>query len=362
MTNVSLVPNNDSSIVMSVSSEGATVPEDSLPPIVHDTSALGSSADEACVEESLAARIESELALWTSPLMRNVHRIVARAALVDASVLITGERGTGKDVVARALHYLGHRCQEPFIKVSCAAEPGRHVEGDLFGREMDHGGTVCQPTVGKLEAAHRGTLLLDDIEQLPPSLQAKLLNVLEEGQYSRAGARSTSKVDVRLVVATARNLEAYVTRGQFREDLYYRLNVITIVVPPLRDRIEEITPLANYFAALYARIHRRTVVTLPAETMQRLQQHSFPGNVRELENFIKALVGLPGDGDLIRPASILNDARAALAADRNAIVAALEQTRWNRRRAAQLLNINYRSLLNKIKQAGLDRRRIASGS
>jgi two-component system, NtrC family, response regulator AtoC len=332
-------------------------------------------------EEDPVSRIQQELALWTSPRMKEVRDAIAEAALLNVTLLITGETGTGKELVARAVHYLGGRRNAPFVKVNCVAVARELLESELFGDERGAFTGAQQPKIGKLEAAHLGTIFLDEIGDLHPTLQAKLLHVLEDGQFSRVGGRSTIKGDVRIVAATNEDLEATVAAGVFREDLFYRLNVIRIVVPPLRQRPEEIPVLANYFAQRYSRLFQREGFTLPSETIHRLKQHSFPGNVRELENMIKRMIVLrdpdpsrvlladvtasAGDQDPSKRAKTTPDSlrtisrKAAQAAEQSAILKALEQTHWNRLRAAKLLNISYRSLLYKIKGAGLDRKRRA---
>jgi len=294
-------------------------------------------------------------------------------------VLICGETGTGKDVVARAIHEVSVRQSGPYVKVNCAAVPRELLESELFGHERGAFTGAHQLKIGKFESADRGTIFLDEIGDLHPALQGKLLHVLQDGQFSRVGGRSTVKVDVRVLAATNQDLEQAVAAGRFREDLYYRLNVIQITVPPLRERPEEIPVLAAYFMQRFSQLFRRESQQLPAETVQRLMHHRFPGNVRELENMIKRMIVL-GDPLLRRsplsgagappedsagarppkPATLsLKDIsrKAALVAERGAILQALEQSQWNRVRAAKLLEISYRALLYKIKDSGLDRER-----
>jgi two-component system response regulator AtoC len=333
-------------------------------------------------ERGSIARVQQELSLWTSARMQDVRDVIAQAAPIDVTVLITGETGTGKELVARAIHYLGGRRDGPFVKVNCAAVARELLESELFGHERGAFTGAHQLKIGKFEAANQGTIFLDEIGDLHPALQGKLLHVLEDGQFSRVGGRSNLKVDVRVVAATNQDLDRAVAGGLFREDLFYRLNVVPIVVPPLRERPEEIPLLARYFVERHSRLFQRQGFTLPAETMQRFMRHSFPGNVRELENTIKRMIVL-GDPDL-KKGPLLDGAgdvadkgapkesktaavslkdisrKAADAAERIAILRALEETRWNRFRAAKLLSISYRSLLYKIKDAGLDRKRRAS--
>ena len=328
----------------------------------------------APADKNLVARVRQELALWASPRMQEVRDVIAEAALIDVTVLITGETGAGKELVALAVHYLGGRRAGPFVKVNCAAVARELLESELFGHERGAFTGAHELKIGKFEAADHGTIFLDEIGDLHPALQAKLLHVLEDGQFSRVGGRSNIKVDVRVVAASNQDLERAVTAGDFREDLFYRLNVIRVIVPPLRKRPEEIPLLADYFVERYSKLYQREGFTLPPETMQRLMRHSFPGNVRELENTIKRmivlrdpdlarspLVGAAANGDdrgAAKPAKAGSlkavSRKAAQAAERDAILKALEETRWNRVRAAKLLNISYRSLLYKIKDAGLD--------
>jgi two-component system, NtrC family, response regulator AtoC len=333
-------------------------------------------------DENPVTRVQDELALWASPGMRDVRDTITGAAVIDVTVLITGETGTGKELVARAVHYLGGRRHGPLVKVNCAAVARELLESELFGHERGAFTSAHQLKIGKFETANHGTIFLDEVGDLHPAVQAKLLHILEDGQFSRVGGRSNIKVDVRVVAATNQDLEASVAAGRFREDLFYRLNVIRIIVPPLRQRAEEIPVLANYFVDRYARLFGREGFMLPLETMERLKQHSFPGNVRELENMIKRMVVLndldltrvplvgvtasdhdqrPARRTVIAAGSLRAISRkAAQAAEQSAILKALEETQWNRLRAAKLLNISYRSLLYKIKEAGLDGKRKAA--
>jgi two-component system, NtrC family, response regulator AtoC len=321
------------------------------------------------------ARLQHELSLWRSPQMREVRKIIDQAARVDVTVLVSGETGTGKDLLTRAIHDFSARQAGPFIKVNCAAMPRELLESELFGHERGAFTGAHQLKIGKFESANRGTIFLDEIGDLHPALQGKLLHVLQDGQFSRVGGRATIKVDVRVLAATNQNLEQAVVTGRFREDLFYRLNVIQIVVPPLRERLEEIPVLAEYFVRRYSALYQQDGFKLPPETMQRLMRHRYPGNVRELENMIKRMIVL-GDPLLTRSAfpdgagrgtdhaasrpvetarvSLKDIGRkAAQAAEREAIVRMLEETHWNRVKAAKALSISYRAFLYKLKDAGL---------
>jgi two-component system response regulator AtoC len=326
-------------------------------------------------------RLRREVALWRSAPMQAVWHAVQQAAQVDVTVLICGETGTGKEVVARAIHHLSTRQGAPFIKVNCAAVPPDLLESELFGHERGAFTGAHQLKVGKFEAAHQGTIFLDEVGELHPTLQAKLLHVLQDGAFSRVGGKATLEVDVRILAATNRDLELAVVEHRFRDDLYYRLNVIQIVVPPLRERRDEIPGLTEYFAERYARAFHREGFQVAPGALERLARYRFPGNVRELENLVKRMIVLgdpllaripfgsgretasPGDG--ARPQARMAPQaalplkevgrRAARAAEREAISRVLEETGWNRVRAAKLLKISYRALLYKIKDAGLER-------
>ncbi|MGH9365879.1 MAG: sigma 54-interacting transcriptional regulator, partial [Thermoanaerobaculia bacterium] len=335
--------------------------------------------------KNTSARLDLETTLWRSPPMREVTKVIEQAAQVDISVLVSGETGTGKELVARAIHRQSARYQRPFVRANCAAMPLELLESKLFGHERGAFTGAHQLKIGKFELADHGTIFLDEIGDLHSSLQAKLLHVLQDGEFSRVGGKRTVKSDVRVIAATNQNLERAVAAGRFRDDLYYRLNVIQIIVPPLRERREEIPLLAEYFVQRYSRLYKRPGFSIPPGVMRRLAGHSYPGNVRELENIVKRMIvlnivkrmivlgdtllswtGLPqaasddaGTGDARVPAvsvSSLKDIsrRAALAAEREAISRVLEQTHWNRVKAAKLLRISYRSLLYKIKQVGIN--------
>ena len=339
--------------------------------------------------ELLGGRVRRELELWCSPRMLEARQIIQEAARVDVTVLITGETGTGKELVARAIHHYSTRRAGAFVKVNCAAMPRELLESELFGYERGAFTGAHKLKIGKFEAAHRGTIFLDEIGDLHPALQAKLLHVLQDGEFSRIGGKSTLSVDVRVLAATNQDLERAVAEGRFREDLYYRLNVIHVLVPPLRERASEIPLLTSYFVERYSKLYRREGFTIPAPVVERLVRHRYPGNVRELENLIKRMIVLDDpfltriplpetDGNGGRshgptpslqatvpvPMPSLKEIgrRALQAAEREAIASMLEQTGWNRVRAARALRISYRALLYKIKQAGLDVERSSARS
>ena len=337
----------------------------------------------AASPDQIASRIRREMELCCSPKMLEAHQILREAARVDVTVVVTGETGTGKELVAHAIHHFSARRAGPFIKVNCAAMPRDLLESELFGYERGAFTGAHKLKIGKFEAAHRGTIFLDEIGDLHPALQAKLLHVLQDGEFSRIGGKSTLSVDVRVLAATNQDLERAVAEGRFREDLYYRLNVIHVFVPPLRERAIEIPLLANYFVERYAKLYRRDGFTIPPPVMERLTRHRYPGNVRELENLVKRMivlddpfltrVPLPDTGadsaplpspPAPAPEPSLKDIarRASQAAEREAISKMLERTGWNRVRAARALRISYRALLYKIKQTGLDGERASARS
>jgi two-component system, NtrC family, response regulator AtoC len=337
-------------------------------------------ADTQALEQS-DGRIRQETSLWRSPKMMEARQILREAARVDVTVLVTGETGTGKELVARAIHQLSSRRGGPYVKVNCAAMPRELLESELFGYERGAFTGAHKLKIGKFEAAHRGTIFLDEIGDLHPALQAKLLHVLQDGEFSRIGGKSTLTVDVRVLAATNQDLERAVTEGRFREDLFYRLNVINVFVPPLRERVIEIPLLADYFVERYAKLYGRGGFTIAPAVMERLKAQRYPGNVRELENLIKRMIVLDDpylarirlpeaaadNGRLQLPAPSTAEPtlkeigrRASQAAEREAIAKMLELTGWNRVRTARALRISYRALLYKIKQSGLDNGRSAA--
>jgi len=318
------------------------------------------------------------------PKMRAIKEIIEQVADTNATVMIRGESGVGKDIVARAIHYASPQHRHPFVKVNCAAFPMDLLESELFGHEKGAFTGAYQRTLGKFECANKGTFFLDEIGELPVALQAKLLHVLQDHEFSRVGGRQMIRVDARVIASTNRNLEIALGNGQFREDLYYRLNVVEIHVPPLRERKEEIPILTMSFLDKFHQQDGRKV-ELPSETLALFTEYSWPGNVRELENTILRLMVLgnvpqiheeilnrlrtlppkqsePKDAqETLRPASNpeiplgLREVarRAAQEAERKAIQEVLDRVGWNRSEAARLLKVSYKTLLNKINDCGL---------
>ena len=347
--------------------------------------------NRALVEEvrSLRGRVRSEvgdlLMGGDNPKMREVREIIEQVADTDITVLVRGESGTGKEVVARALFQLGNRRSRPFVKVNCAALPSELLESELFGFEKGAFTGAQKRKLGKFEYANQGTVFLDEISEMAPALQAKLLQVLQDGEFSRLGGAADVHVDARIIAATNRNLEEAVRSGDFREDLYYRLNVVTIQIPPLRERIDAVPLLVEHFLGMYNAQYHKNVEKLSSETMKTLMTYHWPGNVRELENMIKRMVVLGNEQTVLqdigqREAPISDrtrdvepdlsalgadfsnggdinlkaiSKRAAQIAEKKIIERVLGQTRWNRKEAAERLQISYKALLYKMKENGL---------
>ena len=328
--------------------------------------------------------VSTTVPLGDSAHMRRLSRNVEQVADTNATVLIRGESGVGKEIVAKTIHYSSPRARHPFVKVNCAALPAELLESELFGHEKGAFTGAYRRKGGTFELADGGTIFLDEIGDMPIGLQAKLLHVLQDHEFARVGGREIIKVDVRVIASTNRNLEVAMREGRFREDLYYRLKVVTLYVPPLRDRRDEIPALACRFLRLFNEQFHRDL-SLSPESMRLLTDYSWPGNVRELENMIKRVVVLRNERLLAEELTVaieavppLNGAprrsptetakattlreivrRAALSAQREALLEVLERVHWNRAEAARRLGISYKSLLYKIDQSGLARKRSA---
>src|SRR2546427_2795237 len=312
-----------------------------------------------------------------SPAMRKIRSQAALVANVDIPVLLLGESGTGKEVLARLIHKLSQRAHRTFLKVNCAAVPGDLLESELFGYEAGAFTGATHPKPGKFEICNKGTILLDEIGEMPPLLQAKLLHVLQDQQFSRLGSRSVIKVDVRILAATNINIPEALATKRLREDLYYRLNAFTMSLPPLRERKEEIPILLKHFMARMSELYARAPLPLSPAMMDACLKHPWPGNLRELSNFVKRYLVLGdeilavaelqakpdgGGGGRVSPSGkggeggggLKSLARSAKdEAEAQAITRALEQTNWNRKQAAALLQISYKALLYKIRQYGI---------
>jgi two-component system response regulator AtoC len=315
-----------------------------------------------------------------SPAMKKIRSQAALVANVDIPVLLLGESGTGKEVLARLVHKLSPRAHRTFLKVNCAAVPADLLESELFGYEAGAFTGATHPKPGKFELCNKGTILLDEIGEMPPILQAKLLHVLQDQQFSRLGSRNVIKVDVRILAATNINIPEALATKRLREDLYYRLNAFTLSLPPLRERKEEIPILLKHFMSRMSERYARAPLPLSPTMMNACLEYTWPGNLRELSNFVKRYLIL-GDETLaiaeLNPKNDLNGgpgidpstksgaseggtgglkslARSAKdEAEAAAITQALEQTNWNRKQAAALLKISYKALLYKIRQYGI---------
>jgi two-component system response regulator AtoC len=329
-----------------------------------------------------------------SPAMRAIDEIIDNVAGTDITVLVWGESGVGKETIPRLLHRRSPRRNGPFVKVNCAALPLELLESELFGYERGAFTGAHRRKPGKFELADKGTMFLDEISELPWPLQAKLLHVLQDGEFSRLGSEQSVRVDARVVAATNQDLARLMEERTFRGDLYYRLNVVNIHVPPLRERREEIPALVDEFLEHFAKLYGRRRPQISAATMERFMEYTWPGNIRELENIIKRIVvlrteewvftdlasGRPADrprpaltapGAAPLPAPVDEDERlglreigrrAAMAAERAALTRVLERVGWNRTEAARRLRVNYKTLLHKVDEYGVvraSRRRVA---
>jgi two-component system, NtrC family, response regulator AtoC len=365
---------------------------------------------------------DEDRSVWgNSEKMRNIATVIEQVADSDVTVLIRGESGVGKELVSRAIHQRSTRKHRPFVKVNCAALPAELLESELFGHERGAFTGAATTRIGKFEQADTGTLFMDEIGEMKPALQAKLLHVLQDAEFTKLGSNKRIQVDVRVVAATNRDLEKMMTSGEFREDLYYRLKVIELTVPALRERRDEIPTLTDFFVARYSRKYNRPLKPISDELRQLFLQYDWPGNIRELENMIKRVVILQDEHLVVReiernmqrvaaapvavaapafaaagyvpampgapqappayappPAADLEPIdeepeaapvapetggeslaavakAAAMKAERAAIEQTLRQVHWNRRKAAQILGVSYKTLLNKIKECGITR-------
>src|SRR5262250_926196 len=307
-----------------------------------------------------------------SETMQSLRERMDKVASANVPVLIQGESGTGKDIIARMIHGLSPWRTGPFVKVNCPAIPGTLLESELFGYEKGAFTGAYGSKPGRVEMAHRGTLFLDEISELDLALQSKLLQLLQDGQFCRIGAQEDKKVEVRVVCATNRHLEHEIENGTFRQDLFYRINVVNVILPPLRERRGDIEDLAAYFLEYYNRKYNGRARPLSADLVATLQKYHWPGNIRELENLIKRYVILGNeevistdligreqeyfnpDINLDGPISLKKLTRQATRElDRKVILRVLQAHHWNRKQAARALSISYRALLYKIRDAAL---------
>jgi two-component system response regulator AtoC len=334
------------------------------------------------------ARSETELLLLCgdNQKMKEIRDIIEQVADTDITVLVRGDSGTGKELVARTLFQLSDRRERPFVKVNCAALPSELLESELFGFEKGAFTGAQKRKLGKFEYANHGTIFLDEISEMHPALQAKLLQVLQDGEFSRLGGDGDVHVDTRVIAATNRNLEEAVADGSFREDLYYRLNVVTVHIPPLRERKDGIPLLVDHFLKKNNEEYRKELKSLSTETMAIFMNYHWPGNVRELENMVRRMVVLGSEQAVLEEIAVRGEPtkvdepnadmldlealgadfstgdgidlkaisrRAAQIAEKRVIERVLQQTRWNRKEAAGRLQISYKALLYKMKENGL---------
>jgi two-component system response regulator AtoC len=345
----------------------------------------------ASLREQLQTEPQFNMLFGENDCMAQVRDLIERVADTDVSVLVQGESGTGKELVARALYATSRRHDKPFVKVNCAALPTELLESELFGFERGAFTGADRHKPGRFEFANHGTMFLDEVAEMSPTLQAKLLQVLQDGEFSRLGGKHDVQVDVRIIAATNRNLERAVATRQFREDLFFRLNVVSVHLPPLRERREEIPILTDYFLTKYSVQYHKPRVEISDDTMELFMDYPWPGNVRELENLIKRTVVLGTEAAIHReishdhlktapafpssnihavtaPSVSLEPANenghcslkdvsraAARAAESKLILKILIQKHWNRKKTAEILGISYKALLYKIKENGLDK-------
>ena len=322
-------------------------------------------AEKVYLEDEIRTEYNFEEVIGQSPALKRVLHQVETVAPTDSAVLICGETGTGKELIARAIHDLSRRRQRTLVKVNCAAIPTGLLESELFGHERGAFTGAIAQRIGRFELADGGTLFLDEVGDIPLELQPKLLRVLQEQEFERLGSTRTRRVHVRVVAATNRNLDEMVAEGTFRNDLYYRLNVFPITLPPLRERPEDIPPLVRYFVQKFARRMNKRVETVPADAMAALAQYAWPGNVRELENAVERAVILTSGSALRVPLSEFRARPAALtgvatleATERQAILRALHDTNWvlgGPHGAATRLGLKRTTLQSRIRKLGIHR-------
>ena len=344
---------------------------------------VGSDAENIFPQKQTRKKHNFKGLIGNSPLMKGVYELIEKIADTDSTILITGESGTGKELAAKIIHYNSSRSQAPFIPLNCAAIPKDLLESELFGHEKGAFTGALNTRIGRFELAHNGTLFLDEIGELAPSLQVKLLRVLQEKEFERVGGVKTIKIDVRILVATNKDLERAIREGKFREDLYYRLNVIPLNLPPLREKTEDIPVLVNYFVQEFAQKRRREPLTFSTDAIQYLMRYRWPGNVRELENLIERLTILvskdivtapdlpekfyqttdsqPADDTPARQIMDFNFPECGIDfnsvvrnMERNLILKALEKTGGVKNRAAKLLGLNRTTLIEKMKKMKIE--------
>jgi len=339
---------------------------------------MTSSSSVNALVQPLGEMPPEEIVFGHAETMRAVRERLTKLASANVPVLIQGESGTGKDIIARMIHLASPWRTGPWVKVNCPAIPGTLLESELFGYEKGAFTGAYGVKPGRVEMAHRGTLFLDEISELDMSLQSKLLQLLQDGQFCRIGAQEDKKVEVRVVCATNRKLEEEIENGTFRSDLFYRINVVNLHLPPLRERARDIPELVDYFLEYHNRKYNCRAKPLSGEIMSVLRKYHWPGNIRQLENLVKRYVILgneevlladltPRDPDFFDaelpidgPISLKKVTRQAVRElERKIILKVLQNHHWNRKQAARSLGISYRALLYKIRDAGLPSNRTA---
>ncbi len=329
--------------------------------------------DEVKTLKQQLAYVEQGNILTSNPQMLRIVDIARHVAATDVPVLILGESGVGKEVLAQFIHEQSNRSEGQFVKVNCAALPHELLESELFGYERGAFTGAIRDKVGKFELADKGTLLLDEIGEMSSHLQAKLLHVLQDAEFSRLGGKRPVKVNVRVLAATNKKIKEAVLKGEFRNDLYFRLNVIKVDLPPLRERREDIPLLCNHFLEKYRERYQSSVQQFPRDLMEKLLNYDWPGNVRQLENIVKRYLILP-DADISselrgansEPAPVVQHGtvslkevagHAAETAEKEVVLRMLDETGWNRKESARRLKISYKALRNKLKKWQLVRER-----
>lgn len=332
------------------------------------------SLENEMLRRQLKRKYKFDNIIGDSESMEEVFRLVEKIANTDSTVLIYGESGTGKELIARAIHFNSDRRERPLIPVNCGAIPEELLESELFGHEQGAFTGATRTRIGRFELGNGGTIFLDEIGDMSPALQVKVLRVLQEHEFERVGGMKTIKVDIRVIAATNKDLEKNVAEGKFREDLFYRLNVIPIHLPPLRARTSDIPLLVNHFVELYNEKNKHNVSGVTPEAMDLLMNYDWPGNVRELENMIERIVILKGEGttepgDLSEkvlasnsrsvhpriqiPENGISFNTAVTEFERELILQALNRTNWVKNKAAKLLNLNRTTLVEKMKKINL---------
>ena len=326
------------------------------------------SSESGSLKKKLKSKDELVNFIGDSNQILNIKKMIEQVANTELTILVRGESGTGKELVTRGIHCLSNRRDKPFIKVNCATLPENLLESELFGYERGAFTGAQRAKPGRFEFANEGTIFLDEIGEMPPSLQAKLLQVLEEKEFNRLGGKKSVKVDVRIIVATNRDLEEGIRNGSFREDLFYRLNEVTIFLPPLREHKEDIYLLVDFFLKKYTELYGKDVTSISSTTIGLFMNYDWPGNIRELENLIKKIIVLGNEEvvytviphDVVEGKVIYKNTKiiplkevsrlAIQKAEKATIKSVLAKTNWNRIQAAKLLQVSYRSLLSKIKE------------